>query len=264
MSDEYQIVSYPRSRVATFDVGKIGIKKHHIIGLVEVDVTEARKRISESIKTGKEISFTAWLIKCIGNTIASENYIQAINKGRNKQYVFNNVDISIPIEKEVQGVKVPLAALIKDVNNKDVSEIYNEIAKMKSTKIKNEEDYVLGKGNKKNLNRLFFNMPQVIRIAIWKRLLHNPIIRKRTMGTAILTNIGMVGNISGWIIPKSMHNLCIGIGSINKKPWVVKNEIVIREIMHMTILFDHDVVDGSPAAKFTGKLLLNIENGKWT
>jgi len=36
------------------------------------------------------------------------------------------------------------------------------------------------------------------------------------MGTVMLTNVGMTGGLSVWIIPKSMHNLCIGIGSINK------------------------------------------------
>ena len=35
-----------------------------------------------------------------------------------------------------------------------------------------------------------------------------------------------------------------------KKPVVVDNEVVIREIMNMTLLIDHDVMDGVPMARF--------------
>jgi pyruvate/2-oxoglutarate dehydrogenase complex dihydrolipoamide acyltransferase (E2) component len=80
------------------------------------------------------------------------------------------------------------------------------------------------------------------------------------MGTVMVTNIGMVGRFSGWILPKSIHNLCFGIGSISKKPWVVDNKVEVREIMHLTILIDHDVVDGVPAAKFTYKLAKKIQS----
>lgn len=44
-----------------------------------------------------------------------------------------------------------------------------------------------------------------------------------------------------------------------KKPWVHENRIEIREILNLTILFDHDGVDGSPAARFTDRLVKNIE-----
>jgi pyruvate/2-oxoglutarate dehydrogenase complex dihydrolipoamide acyltransferase (E2) component len=82
------------------------------------------------------------------------------------------------------------------------------------------------------------------------------------MGTAIITSSGMVGRFHGWIIPKSIHNLAFAIGSIVKKPWVVENEIQIRDILNLTILFDHDVVDGVPAARFTAQLVKNIEKSR--
>ena len=82
------------------------------------------------------------------------------------------------------------------------------------------------------------------------------------MGTAVITSGGITGRFHGWIIPKSIHNLAFGIGSISKKPWVVKNEIQIRDILNLTILFDHDVVDGAPAARFTAQLVKNIEQSR--
>ena len=39
-TDEFVIVKFPKSRIATFDVGKIGRSKHHVCAFIEVDVTQ--------------------------------------------------------------------------------------------------------------------------------------------------------------------------------------------------------------------------------
>jgi hypothetical protein len=46
------------------------------------------------------------------------------------------------------------------------------------------------------------------------------------MGSLVITNIRMSGRTSGWILPKSMHNLSIAMGTIVKKPQVVMGEVV--------------------------------------
>jgi pyruvate/2-oxoglutarate dehydrogenase complex dihydrolipoamide acyltransferase (E2) component len=51
------------------------------------------------------------------------------------------------------------------------------------------------------------------------------------------------------------------LGAITKKPRVIENDIEIREILHATILFDHDITDGVPAARFSAKLKELIEKG---
>ena len=255
----FRLYHYPKSRLATFDVGRIGYKKHHIIGLVEIDVTSAREKIRDAIKSGRKISFTSWIIKVISSTIIKNDYIHSINYKNRTQVSFNDVDISLPIEKYVEGARVPLAMVIKKTNNKTIDEINEEIQSASKQEISSEKDYVLGKKSFTILNNIFFNLPQFFRMIIWHFLLANPFIRKKNMGTAMVTNIGIAGGASGWILPKSIHNLCFGIGSITKKPWIYMNNVEIREILNLTIIFDHDVVDGVPAARFTSKLIKNIE-----
>lgn len=80
------------------------------------------------------------------------------------------------------------------------------------------------------------------------------------MGNVVITSVGMMGMINGWFIHKSVHPLSFGIGSVLKKPVVVGNEIKIREILNMTILVDHDVIDGAPMVRFLGDLTRHIEN----
>jgi len=41
----------------------------------------------------------------------------------------------------------------------------------------------------------------------------------------------------------------------------VDNDIKIRDILNMTILIDHDVMDGAPMVRFLRELTKNIETG---
>lgn len=51
------------------------------------------------------------------------------------------------------------------------------------------------------------------------------------------------------------------VGGIARKPVVVQDRIEPREVLSLTVAFDHDVVDGAPAARFTERLKELIESG---
>jgi len=44
---------------------------------------------------------------------------------------------------------------------------------------------------------------------------------------------------------------------------VVDNEIKIREILNVTILVDHDVIDGAPMVRFLNDLTKSVETGEF-
>jgi len=49
--------------------------------------------------------------------------------------------------------------------------------------------------------------------------------------------------------------------SLNEQPVVHKGEIQIREVLHLAVLVDHDVIDGMPAARFVDDLVKKMESG---
>jgi pyruvate/2-oxoglutarate dehydrogenase complex dihydrolipoamide acyltransferase (E2) component len=51
------------------------------------------------------------------------------------------------------------------------------------------------------------------------------------------------------------------VGSITWKPAVVDGRIEPREMLNLTVIFDHNVIDGAPAARFTRRLVELIESG---
>ncbi len=256
-------IQYPSSRRFTFDLGKIGRGKHHVKALLEVDVSEARSKIRQIRKSGKRLSFTAWLIKVIADCVALHPPISGINRPRgNRVVVFDDIDISLVIEKDVNGTRVPLPYVIRKADKKTLYEIFAEIESAKSQVFEDEGDYVLGEKYNQAGMKFFVALPQWLRLTLMRMFVFNkPQRTKNMMGTVMVTTAGMVGHTKGWIMPFSMHPLCLAFGSLNEKPSVYKGEIQKREILHLTVLIDHDVIDGVPAAKFVDDLVKGLEKG---
>ena len=53
----------------------------------------------------------------------------------------------------------------------------------------------------------------------------------------------------------------ITLGGISEKPGVVAHRVEVREYLSVTLSFDHDVIDGAPAARFAQRLRELIESG---
>ena len=69
-------------------------------------------------------------------------------------------------------------------------------------------------------------------------------------GTITITNIGVFGVDTGTPILNPGQVAIVALGSIRPKPWVVNNEIVIRQVTTIGATFDHRVVDGDVASRF--------------
>jgi len=89
----------------------------------------------------------------------------------------------------------------------------------------------------------------------------SPYRMKAIGGTASVTAVGMFGAGGGWGIPIPLYTLNLTLGGIATKPAVVGGQIVPREMLSVTLSFDHDVVDGAPAARFAERLRGLIEGG---
>ena len=260
MTRDYRFEKIPRSRIATFDIFDVGLGKHHINAMLEFDVTDSRAKLRDLRKKGTAISFNAWLIKVIGSVLQKHPEASAYLFNKERLIIFDDINVSMIVEKKIDDKKVPIPLVIEKVNIKSASEITQEIEKARSQKL-NPSDIVLEKKSTA-YQRLYYHLPGFIRRLFWRVLLKNPKAAFKTMGNVAVTSIGMIGKINGWFIHKSVHPISFGVGSILKKPVVIDNEIRIREILNMTILVDHDVIDGAPMVRFLDDLTDYLETGK--
>lgn len=78
-------------------------------------------------------------------------------------------------------------------------------------------------------------------------------------GTITVTNIGVFGVDTGTPILNPGEVGIVALGSIRPKPWVVENEILIRQVTTIGATFDHRVVDGDVASRFVQDVASVIE-----
>ena len=76
----------------------------------------------------------------------------------------------------------------------------------------------------------------------------------------MVTSVGMFGTGASWGIPVASHTLNITIGSIVQRLVKYNEEYVNRDHLCLTASFDHDIVDGAPAARYIRRLRTIIEN----
>ncbi len=69
-------------------------------------------------------------------------------------------------------------------------------------------------------------------------------------GTFSITNAGMFGATASTPIISQPQVAILGVHAIVKRPWVVNNEIVIRDISSFGMSFDHRLIDGHTAVQF--------------
>lgn len=69
-------------------------------------------------------------------------------------------------------------------------------------------------------------------------------------GTFSITNYGSGGTLFGLPVIKPPEAAILGVGTITRKPVVREGEIVIRDMLMLTLCFDHRILDGGDAARF--------------
>ncbi len=255
---DYQMVPYPKLRRIIAVMLRSFQRMPMMHGLIEVDVTRARAFLREhKAKTGESLSFTAFLIACLAKAVDENKAVQACRKGRHQLILFEDVDVNTQIEHEMNGQKQAIVYIIRAANRKTFREIHHEIRAAQG------EDVAQAVKGIKALNALLFLPTFLLKIGYWVLWWigrTSPQLMKKYGGTVSLTAVGMFGKGVGWGIPLAGQTM-MTVGGIGEKPGVVDGQIAIREYLSLTLSFDHDLIDGAPAARFTGRLKELIESG---
>ena len=247
----FDVLPFPPERGIVVDAGYLGTGRHVIYGLVEVDVTRARElRRKLSERDGTQLSFTAFIVASLARAISENPKVQAYRDWRGRLVVFHDVDVVTMIEARKGGVAIP--HIIRNADCRSVRDISAEIRAIQASPGKSEQQGALV--------RLAPRIPRFLRLLFFRVVKRNPRWFKDLQGTVVLTSVGMFGRSGGWGIGfLPTHTLGITVGGIARKPGVYDDRVDVREYLHLTLSFDHDIVDGAPAARFARSLTELIE-----
>ena len=253
----YEEAPFPLARTATVDTVRIGMTRRHIPVLLEVDVTAAREELARRRRAGGDDSFTAWAVACIARAAAEHKRVHALRRGRRGLVAFDDVDVSLAVFRQAtgpdRGERIPMPFVVRRAHVKPVAQIAAEIRSAQTRPLAPGEQWLAAEGSvpPPRILRLAFSAPFHLRKWLfWDRLLADPFRVKRTMGTVMVTSVPLTtrSGTRAWAVPVGIHPLSVALGA------VARLRDPERELLSMTVLFDHDVTDGVPVALFLRRL----------
>lgn len=249
----YKISPLSFNRRAVRASASVTKEKNTIHGLTEVDITTPRRLIKEHFeRTGEKLSFTAYIVACLAQVMKDFPQFNSFIKGR-RIILLDNLTISVLMERDINGEKVPEPVGIQHAQRKSFLEIHREIREAKST-----TDKRLGILSGMEWIRFIpdFLLKTFIRIA------DKNINMGVQYGKVAVTAVGMFSEEAVWFIPHGSATVLITVGSMSQKVIEIDGKFVSREHIGITASFDHDIVDGAPAARFLSQFAGVIKKGE--
>jgi pyruvate/2-oxoglutarate dehydrogenase complex dihydrolipoamide acyltransferase (E2) component len=247
-------VAFPPERRLVLDTLRLGHGKPMMHGLLEVDVTRARRLLREHrARTGESLSFTAFVLSCLGRAVAAHPEVHALRDWLGRSVLFEDVDVTTIVEVDVDGRPFGLAHVVRAVNRRTTREVHDEIRAVQAAGARSMSPGL------RLTARFVLLLPGVVRRLVFRLLLRFPRLAKRHVGTVLLTAVGMFGGGPGWgLSAPGIHGLSIVVGGIASRAGA-DGQAGAREMLCLTVSADHELVDGAPVARFVRDLRTQLE-----
>ena len=196
----------------------------HVTSFIEVDVTDIvnwRERVKADFQQqhGEKITYTPVFIEAVAKAIKDFPLVNVSVDG-NRIIKKSDINIGMAAALPSGNLIVPVIRNADRLNLMGLSKQVNDLARRaRANKLKPEE------------------------------------IRD---GTFTVTNVGTFGNVMGTPIINQPQVAILAVGAIRKKPAVVETEygdlIAVRQMMFMSLSYDHRVVDGFLGGSFLRRI----------
>lgn len=247
--------SYPKLRNFVLDVMAEGRRKNTINLLFEADFTPIRRHLARySEETGARISLTTYIAKSLACAIDEDRSMHAYRHGKAKLVVFDEIDLSVMVERNIEGGTLPVAYIVRSANSKSLGEIHKELQAAKVAPLGEH-------GPMSALEKYFFELPSPLRKIVWFFIRRDPYLFKQLAGTVGITSMGMHASGPAVLIPITPMTLTLSIGSVSKRLVLENGCPIEREIIQLNLGADHDIIDGAPLIRFADRFKKILEEG---
>ena len=198
----------------------------HVTTTDEADVTELwklrEKEKKAAEKKGMKLTILPFIVKSVIAGLTTHPYLNATLEDENEEIVLKKYyNIGVAVDTP-EGLMVPV---VKNAKEKSIFQLAEELTLLTEKARKRTIDLADLKG-----------------------------------GTFTITNYGAVGGIYGTPIINHPEVAILGVGKIKDMPVVREGKIEIRKILHLSLSFDHRVVDGAEAVRFLNTVIERLED----
>lgn len=243
----FRVERLPDGRQGVLDLLAFARRVPVIHGLLEVDVTEARRRLAQH----PEATVTAFVTASVAQAIGRHPEMNVRRAGR-RVIRFDTVDVVVTAEERSARRGMPKPYVLRAVDDMSFREVADQLRVIRST-----ARTVPATRRRTLLERL----PSPLRRIGARLATRSPAAAARFGPPIGISSLGMFGAGLAWGIPISPMTLMVTVGSIGVRPAIVDQELREREVLALTLSFDHSVIDGAPAARFAATLRDLLEQG---
>lgn len=244
------VLPFPSSRRAVTAAVRSG---RHIVpmhGLIEVDVTQARRLLADR---QQPLSMTAFVVATAARAVAAHPEVHAYRDWRGRLVQHRHVDVQTLIEVQTDQGPFGLVHVVRDADIRGVAEIGAELHGVKADPAST--------GTGRALQRL---APIAGRVpgafAAMYAVMRRSVRAHEFTGTVQVTAVGMFAGGGGFAIaPPTLASASVVVGGLSRRPRVVDDVVAVRDVLDLTVTVDHDVVDGAPATRFGADLRRRME-----
>ena len=196
----------------------------HVYSVYEVNFARVaalrEKRKGEFETAGAKLTFTAFIAKVLVDALRQFPFVNASLDGNNIVYK-KDINLGIAVALD-SGLIVPVIRNADEKNLLGLARAINDLgARARSKKLSPDEVQA---------------------------------------GTFTITNPGIFGAVYGLPLINQPQVAILGVGAIEKRPVVVDDAIAIRPMCHLTLGYDHRLIDGADAGRFLTFVKERLEN----
>lgn len=192
----------------------------HVTLNSEADATALVELRRQLASDSIDVSYNALLLRILGRALRDHPRLNASLVDDTIQ-VWRRVHVGLAVDSD-RGLLVPV---VRDVDHKGLTQLEDEIRSL-------AERARAGNSSPEELSG----------------------------GTFTLTNLGMFGIDSFTPIINLPECAILGVGRMKTQPVFAGDKIVARQMMWLSLSFDHRLVDGAPAARFLQRVAQLIEH----
>ncbi len=243
----YQVRAVPRERALVLDLLWAAARRHTVHAFVELDV-EALRRDNErrAERGGDAVSLTASVISAVARVAREHQELRSIRVGR-RLVTFDRVDVGVVLERTIGARPVPMPTVVRGACTKSVEEIQGLMEEARTAPV--------GDASEVASFGVFAALPSFIRRLLLLASERFVGIAARYKTPIVVTSLGpLVGRGAAFGAPLAPVTLSVTIGGLVDRPVREGEGWRNHEHVCVTLSFDHDVVDGAPAARFIAQL----------
>ncbi len=246
-----QVRPFPSNRRLVTAAMRAGRRIAPMYGLLDLDVTKARRILAAHDPPS---SLTAFVVASVARAAAAHPEVHAYRNWRGQLVTHRHVDVTTMVEIPTPQGPFGLPHVLHDADIRDVPDLTAELHRVKHEPSASRSGALLERAAP-----LATRIPGTVQ-ALYAVMARSVAVRQR-IGTVAVTAVGMFGGGGGFgLTPPAVMSLEVVVGGMTQRPRVIDGQIQVRDVLDLSLVIDHNVVDGAPATRFGADLRNLIEN----